>query len=109
MSQSTALGPSVVVISVLRVVAEVRREPLLRLTHRPALALGVRRHLVGPETADDEVLRLRVGEVPAADRGAGPHRHRVRELDAGALLDVEELPQGALLGVLGAGGIAGGG
>ena len=51
--------------SVLRVVAEVGREPALGLGQGPALALGVVGDLVATEPADDEVLRLRVGEVPA--------------------------------------------
>ena len=76
---------------------------------RPALALGVVGDLVAAETSDDEVLRLRVGEVQAADRGAGPHRHALGELDADASLDVEQLPQRLLLGVVRARGVAGGG
>src|SRR5215510_8030241 len=78
--------------SLIRVVAEVRRQPLLRLGERPALALGVLGDLVAPETPDDEVLRLRVAEVHARDRGAGLHRHRLGELDARGGLDVEQGP-----------------
>src|SRR4051795_11139541 len=87
--------------SVIWLVAEVGGEPPLRLRHRPALALRVVLDLVVAEPAYHEVLRLRVGEVPTADRGAGPHRHRLRELDPRVLVHVEELPEGDLLGVLG--------
>ena len=54
--------------SVLGVVAQVGREPALRLGQAPALALGVVGDLVAPEAADHEVLRLRVREVPARRR-----------------------------------------
>src|SRR6478735_11035550 len=99
MSQSTALGRPRS-DSVIGVVAEVRREPALGLGNGPALARGVVGDLVGADAADDEVLRLRVGEVPARDGGARPHRHALGELDAGGRLYVEQLPQRALLGVL---------
>src|SRR4051812_22258176 len=77
MSHSTAAGSSVI-----RVVAQVGRQPPLGLGQRPALALGVVAHLVATEAADDEVLRVGVGEVPARDRRAGPHGHALSELDA---------------------------
>src|SRR3546814_5095384 len=56
---------------------------------------------------DHEVLRLRVGEVPPGDRSPRPHRHPLCELDAGVGSDIEQLPERPLLGVLGAGRIAG--
>ena len=46
-------------------------------------------------------------EVKAADAAAGPHGAALGELDAGVLVHVEELPKNPLLGVIGAGGIAG--
>src|SRR5918999_2247882 len=95
--------------SVLRVVPQVRRHPPLGLGQGPPFALGVVGDLVAAEPADHEVLRLRVGEVPARHRRARPHRHRLGELDAGGRLDVPEAPESLLLGVLGAGRVAGGG
>src|SRR4051794_25246764 len=109
MSQRTAAGSVFRGCSVLRVVGKVRGEPALGLLERPALPPRVVGDLVLAEAADDEVLRLRVGEVPAADRRARPHRHRLGELDAGVGVDVEELPEGLLLRVLGAGRVAGSG
>src|ERR1700712_6126012 len=83
--------------SVLRVVAEVGTEPAFGFLQRPALAFGVVGDLVLGHPADHEVLRLRVAEVQAADGGTRPHRHRLGQLDAGALLDVHQLPDRRLL------------
>src|SRR3954449_1542339 len=95
-------GPSLV----LGAVAEVGREPLLRLVHRPALAPRVVLDLVTPEAPEHEVPRPRMREVQPAHRGTRPHGHALGEFDAGGRLDVEELPDGLLLGVLGAGRVA---
>src|SRR3954451_20621689 len=86
--------------TVLGVVAEAGREPPLGLGEGPAPALGVVGDLVGAEPSDHEVLRLRVAEIDPGDRGSRPHRHRVGELHARLRLDVEKVPQGALLGVV---------
>src|SRR3546814_14366554 len=56
---------------------------------------------------EHEALRLRVGEVPPGDRSPRPNRHPLCELDAGVGSDIEQLPERPLLGVLGAGRIAG--
>src|SRR3954452_22134823 len=92
MSQRTACISAAA--SVVGVVAEVRRQPALRLGQGPALALGVVLDLVASQPADDEVLRLRVAEVPPGHRGSRPHRPALGELDPGVRLHVEELPQG---------------
>src|SRR5947209_11842254 len=94
--------------SVLRVVAEVGGQPALGFLQCPALALRVVGDLVLGHPSDHEVLRLRVREVPAADRGTGPHRHRLGQLDAGPRVDIHHLPERRLLGVLRAGRVAGG-
>src|SRR4051794_15641677 len=86
--------------SVLGVVAEVGGEPALGLLQGPALALGVVGDLVLGHPTDHEVLRLRVREIPAADGRTGPHRHRLGQLDASPLLNVHQLPERRLLGVL---------
>src|SRR5919107_1384366 len=74
-------------ISVLRLVAEVGGEPLLGFAEAPPLAGGVVGDLVLAEAAHDEVPGLRVGQVPAAHRGAGPHRHALGESYADGPLD----------------------
>src|SRR5689334_16890290 len=82
--------------SVLRQVAEVGREPALGLLERlsgPGCVVG---DLVLTEPADDEVLALRVREVPAGDRGSRPHGPGLRERDPGIRLDVEEPPDDVL-------------
>ncbi len=65
--------------------------------------------LVAVDLAEREVARFGMREVEAADAGAGPHGEGLGDLHAGVGFDVEQLPDGALLGVVGAGGIAGGG
>ena len=46
-------------------------------------------------------------EIPAAHRCGRQHREALGELDAGIALDVEQPPQRGLLGVIGAGRVAG--
>src|SRR4029077_8775210 len=85
--------------------AETRGEPLLGLPDRGSTASRVVLHLVGPDPADGEVLRLRVMEVEPADRSGGHHRVGLRERDPGALR-VEQLEELRLLAVIGARRIA---
>src|SRR5512134_1349016 len=54
--------------------AEVRREPAFEFADGFVLACGQVFELVPPDAADIEVLRLRVGQVEAADRGSRVHR-----------------------------------
>ena len=70
---------------------------------------GVVLDLIPGEQVDGEVAGLGVGEVEAADGGGGVHGEALGEPDPGRFLDVEEVPERPLLGVVGAGGIAGGG
>src|SRR5581483_2587435 len=86
---------------------EVRRQPLLRVAQRPALAPRIVGDLLLVDAADDEVLRLRMREVPARHRRARPHREALGELDAGVALRVDQLPQRRLLRMLWACRIAG--
>src|SRR3712207_3635475 len=101
------VGGREVLLFVVGAVPQVRGEPALGLRERPALPPRVVLDLVAADPPQQEVAGLRVGEVEAADRGAGPHGHALGERDAGGRLDVEQLPDGALLGVLRAGGVAG--
>src|SRR6185312_2907157 len=82
-----------------RVVAEVGAQPALDLGDRHPLAGVVVDDLVAPELADREIAGGRVGEVEAAHAGAGPHRERLGQLDAGRALHVQQLPERPLLGV----------
>src|SRR5262249_46673585 len=66
-----------------RIVVQHRRQPSLRLLRRPALAPRVVLDLVALDLADTEIVALRVAEVEAAYRGAGPHGEALGELDAG--------------------------
>ena len=93
--------------SVLRLVAQVRAPATAR--PRPSSSpCASHTPRPGPaEPPDDEVLRLRVREVPAADRRARPHGHRLGERDPDPALHVEQRPERLLLGVVRAGGVAG--
>ena len=91
------------------IVVEVGAEPAFDFGDGHALALVVVGDLVAVDLAEGEVARLGVGEVEAADAGAGPHGEGLGDLHAGVGLDVEQAPDGSLLGVVGAGGVAGGG
>src|SRR3989454_5744395 len=93
---------------ILGFVAQVRGEPLLRLLRAPALPAGVVGDLVPVDAAHCEVAGVRVAEVPPRDRGPGPHRIALGQHDAGRALDIEQPPHRLLLGVVGAGGVAGG-
>ena len=62
--------------------------------------------LVAGDEVDGEVAGLGMGEVEAADRGAGIHRERLGQDDLGGLLDVQQAPEVALLGMVGRAGIA---
>src|SRR6476646_1986898 len=86
---------------------QIRGEPAPRGVNRPTLALRVVGELVLADLADAEIGRLRMGEVQAGDRRAGPDRVAVRERDVDALLGAEQVPERALLGVIGLGWVTG--
>ena len=91
------------------VVRQVGGEPALGFGQGHGLAVGIVLDLVAGEHVDGEVTRLGMGEVEPADGRRRPHGARLGELDAGLGLDVEQLPQGELLGMVGASRVAGGG
>src|SRR5882672_3859515 len=84
---------------------EARGEPGFRFAHRDSPAPGVVLHLVGPDAANGEVLRLRMVEVEAADRGGRRHGIRLGEGHSGPLR-IQQLEELRLLAVVGARGVA---
>ena len=91
-----------------RVVVQVRPEPALDLGDAHALALGVVGDLVAVDLAEAEVARLGVGEVEPAHARAGPHGERLGDHACRCSPPRRAAPERALLGVIGAGRIAGG-
>src|ERR1051325_2895598 len=91
----------------LRIIVQPRSEPAFHFGDWFAFARGEIGHLVAVEFADGEILRLGMREVEPADAASGPHGETLGEFDAGVRLHVEQLPENALLGVIGARGITG--
>ena len=89
-----------------RVVAEIRRQPALRRLEIQPLPSRIVRNLVESDLAHREVPRLRVSKVEAADRTGRDHGETLREQDADPFLDLEQVEEQALLGVVGTGRIA---
>ena len=56
-----------------RIVAEIRRQPALRLREGPALAGGIVDDLIPVDLTHAEIMRFRVREIPAAHRRGGQH------------------------------------
>ena len=69
--------------------------------------MGVVRNLIAAHATHAEVTGIGPPEVPAAHRCARPHRKAFGERDTGARFEVEQRRQCGLLGVIGAGGVAG--
>ena len=86
---------------------QVRRKPSFSLGDRDPLPRRVVLELVAIDAADAEVVAGRVPQVVPRYRRSGQHRARLGQLHAGACLRIEELEQCPLLGVIGAGRIAG--
>src|SRR5687767_631014 len=77
-------------------ILEIADEPLARFGRRPALARRVVLHLVEVDGPHREVPRLRIREVPAADRGRGIHGETLGDPEVDGAFDIEHLPQRAL-------------
>src|SRR5437762_14361223 len=75
-----------------RLVAEIPRQPALRFFGRQPLAARVVLQLLAVDLADREVARLRMGDVPTADRGGRVHGGGLDESASGAALDGERAP-----------------
>src|SRR5450432_209841 len=91
------------------VISQIRRQPALRVGEAPSLALRVARRLIAIDLTHAEIMRLRVREIKSADGRSRPHRKGFGQSNAGIAFRVEQLPEGRLLRMLGAGGIARGG
>ena len=89
-----------------RRVVQHRPEPAFDLLDRHALARRVVLDLIALDFGDAEIMRLRMGDVEAGDRGGRPHRVALGELDPDRPLGVEQPEEGRLLGMVGLGGIA---
>src|SRR3984957_14877980 len=90
-----------------RIVIEDRRQPFFGLLERQAFTSGIIFDLVALDLADAEIIALRVAEIEAADRGAGPHGKAFGQPHADRALAVEQLEQSRFLGVVGLRRIAG--
>ena len=88
------------------IVVQIRPEPALHLFHGHSFAEMIVQHLVAVYFPQPKVPSLRVGEVEPADRRAGVHRVRLGQADAAGLLDVEQVPEELLLGMVGGGRVA---
>ena len=92
----------------LRFIRQIRPQPPLHLRRPHPLTRGIVLHLVFLNLAHREVTRFTVREVEATHRGGGAHRIALGEGEAGGF-GVQQGEQGALFGVVGLRGIAGGG
>src|SRR5215469_10722962 len=63
-------------------------------------AFGVVGNLIAVNLAQTEVSRLRMGEVKATHARSGPHRKRLRDLNARVRANVQQMPERPLLGVI---------
>src|SRR5437773_2174660 len=84
----------------LGLVAQIRREPALRLGPRQARARCVVGDLVAIEAADGEIARIRVREVEARHARRGPHRIVLgeRDPDSGRVEQREERTLARVIG-----------
>src|SRR5690606_25071024 len=80
--------------------------PALRFLQRKILARSVLLHLVEPDLAHREIMRARMGEVPAAHGRRRIHRVRVRNAHASVRLRIDQFPERRLLGVIRTRGVA---
>src|SRR5690606_21197078 len=64
--------------------------------------------LVAAEAANPEIAGAGMGEIEAGDGRTGPHREAFGKVDAGVGFRVEKVEDRAFLGMVGAGGVAGG-
>src|SRR5262245_25199634 len=89
------------------VVVEHGREPSLGLFEGPALACRILLHLVAFDLAHAEIVAVGVREIKTGHGRPWPHGEALGQLDRGCRFRVEQAEQGALLGVVGLGRIAG--
>merc|ERR1712070_681257 len=82
------------------VIIKVRTKPLLGLLHVEALALSVVAHLILADLPNSEVGTVRVREDEGGHGRGGDHGPRLREVDAGELFRLDELPHCELFRVV---------
>ena len=87
------------------VVVENRLQPLFDFWNRHALARRIILDLITLYFAHTKVFSLRVGKVKSAHATPGIHRKALGKPDFSATLNIENLPENRLLGVIGLGGI----
>src|SRR5438045_1181535 len=92
-----------------RIVIEIRPKPPLDFLERHSLAQVIVKHLIAADFADGKIFRLRMRKIESADTAAGPHCKILREDDPGVFLHIEEFPEQALLRMVGASRVSGGG
>src|SRR3954468_7995637 len=93
-------------VGILSVVVQVGSQPALHCCDVERFSPGIILHLVPLDLAHPEVLPLRPPEVVPADRSRREHGVALRQGDAGVLLGREQVEEGALFSMIGAGGIA---
>src|SRR5262245_50406656 len=89
------------------IVVEHGRKPSLGLLDAPALARRILLHLVALDLADTEIVAVGMREIKTGYGRPWPHGEALGELDPGCRLRLEQAEEGALLGVVGLGRIAG--
>src|SRR5512135_3627732 len=78
-----------------RIVVKNGRQPPLALGERLTFAPRVIVDLIAFDLADAEIITLRMTEIEAAHRGAGPHRKAFGQFYSDRVLGIEEREQSA--------------
>src|SRR6266571_4012009 len=85
----------------IRLVVEVRAQPSLDGGDLHAFAPAVFQHLVPLDPPHTEIARLGMGEVEPGDRAGGNHGAALGQVDPGVFLDLKQVEDQPLLGVVG--------
>lgn|SRR5579863_6667383 len=82
------------------IVIQVLPQPSLDFGYTHSLALGVVGNLIPVDFTQAEITRFRMSEVKATHARSRPHGKRLRNLHSGIRLNIEPMPERALLGVI---------